>query len=127
DHGQFSVLSFQFSVGGFQLRAENLKLKTENWSAFEKHPRQLHAVLLEPLGEARADARRLELPDDLALLVHAAPLEEENLLHRDDVALHARDLGDGGDAARAVGEARDLYDEVDGRGDLRAHGLFGQA
>src|SRR5215207_4882528 len=94
---------------------------------FKEDSRQLHAVLLQPLREARADAGRAVAADDPAVLVHALALEVEDLLHRDRLALHAGDLGDGGDAARAVGEARGLYDEVERGGDLLAHRAVGEA
>ena len=47
-------------------------------------------------------------------LDHARLLEGEDLLHDDDVALHALHLGDAGDAAGAVLEARLVDDEVHG-------------
>src|ERR1700685_3742472 len=37
-----------------------------------------------------------------------------DLLHLDDVAFEARDLGDAHDLALAVGEARQLHDDADG-------------
>ena len=52
-------------------------------------------------------------------------LEDEDVLHGDDVALHAGDLRNGGDLARAVRQARDLHDELDGRRDLLADGAIG--
>ena len=39
-------------------------------------------------------------------------LEHEDVLHGDHVAFHAGDLGDAGHLARAVGQARDLDDQV---------------
>ena len=50
-------------------------------------------------------------------------LGDEEILQRHDVRLHAQHLGDVRDAARAVDEARDLDDHVEGRGDLLADGL----
>src|SRR5690606_12772183 len=44
-------------------------------------------------------------------------------LHRDDIALHAGDLGHRDHAPRAVLEAAGLHDQVDGAGDLGAHRL----
>ena len=57
---------------------------------------------------------------------HAGALEHEDVLHRDHVVLHPGDLGDRGDLAGAVGQARDLDDEVDRRGNLLAHGALRQ-
>ena len=58
---------------------------------------------------------------DLALR-DARLLEGEDLLHDDDVAFHALDLGDAGDPACAVLEAGLVDDEVDSGGDLLADG-----
>src|SRR5205085_7891954 len=87
----------------------------------EEDSRQLHAVQLQTFGEARAHACRAEATDDTPIFVHALAFVLENLLHRDRLALHPCDLGDGSDAARAVGEARGLNDEVERRRDLLAH------
>ena len=43
-----------------------------------------------------------------------------------DVALHALDLGHVGDAPGAVAQAREVHDEVDGRGHLLADDPDGQ-
>ena len=61
-----------------------------------------------------------------AALGDAGLLEGEDVLHDDDVALHALDLGDAGDLARAVPQARLVHDEVDGRRDLLADGAHRQ-
>ncbi len=53
-------------------------------------------------------------------------LELEDLLHGDGVAFHPHHLGDRDDLARAVLEARQLDDQVDGTGNLLADGLQGQ-
>src|SRR5262249_33745790 len=68
---------------------------------------------LDPLQAARADAGRLERADAPAGRADPALLVGEDLLRADDVALHAGDLGDRHDAARAVGEALELNDQVD--------------
>ena len=72
-------------------------------------------------------ARAHELAAEAALLVApGGEVEGEDVLERDDLALHADDLGDGGDAARAVLEAGLLDDEVEGPGDLLADGAHRQ-
>ena len=59
----------------------------------------------------------------LAVLVHPhAEVEEEDILERDDLALHALHLGDVGDAPGAVPEAGELHDAVEGGRDLLADG-----
>src|SRR5262245_28262402 len=49
---------------------------------------EMVARRLQLLGEVRPDTGRPELADDLALLVHAFAVEEEEVLGRDRVALH---------------------------------------
>ena len=67
------------------------------------------------------------LPVEAAVVVAAGgEVEGEQVLHGDDLALHADHLGDRGDAARAVLEAGLLHDEVEGAGDLLADGAHGQ-
>ena len=51
-----------------------------------------------------------------------AVVEQEQVLERDDVALHADDLGDVRDVARAVLEPGLVHDQVDRAGDLLADG-----
>ena len=64
---------------------------------------------------------RLEAALDLAL-DDAGLLEDEHVLHDDDVAFHALDLGDVDDLAGPVLEPALLDDQVDRRGDLLADG-----
>src|SRR5688500_5410163 len=81
----------------------------------------------EVLRELRPQARAHELAAEAALLVTpGGEVEGEDVLERDDLTLHADDLGDGGDAARAVLEAGLLDDEVERPGDLLADGAHGQ-
>ena len=71
----------------------------------------LLAVIARALPEARpADAGGAVPADDLAVRVLADHLVEEQVLRDDDVAFHAHHLGDVGDAARAVAQARGLDD-----------------
>ena len=49
-------------------------------------------------------------------------LGDEDVLQRDHVGLHPQHLGDVGDAAGAVDQARDLHDQVEGARDLLADG-----
>ena len=63
----------------------------------------------------------------MAFLIHpGGEVEHEQILQRDDVALHARDLGHVRDAARAVLQPLLMHDELDGRRDLFTHGARGQ-
>ena len=71
----------------------------------EESGREVDAHDLELLDELRPDAGRLEAALDLAF-DDAGLLEDEDVLHDDDVAFHALDLGDVGDLAGAVLEAR---------------------
>ena len=74
----------------------------------------------------RPDAGGAEAAEHLAVRRHAGALEQEDVLHGDHVVLHAGELGDRRDPAGAVRQARDLDDQVDGRGDLLAHGALRQ-
>src|SRR5437870_4351475 len=87
---------------------------------------QLDAPRLEPFGEARPNAGRAEHPHHVPFRVDAPTLEGENVLHRDDIALHPHKLGDGYHLARPVREAAHLNDDVDRAGNLLPHRLFGQ-
>src|SRR5829696_2468239 len=78
----------------------------------------LLAIVARPLPEARApDSSRPVPADELAGGVLADDVVEDEVLRDDDVAFHAHHLGDVGDAARAVAQARRLYDDVDGGAD----------
>ena len=79
----------------------------------------------EALGEMWRLAGGVEDAANFAAFVDAAAVEDENVLQGDHVAFHAGDFGDGDDFARAVGEARDLDDGVDGVRDLLADGALG--
>src|SRR3970040_346066 len=81
----------------------------------------VNALDLEALDELGTDAGRLQPALDLAV-EDARLLEDEDVLHDDDVALHPLDFGDVGDLAGAVLEPRLVDDEVDRRGDLLADG-----
>ena len=61
-----------------------------------------------------------------AFLGDAHLLEHEDVLHGDDVAFHAGDLRDRRHLARAVGQARLLHDELNGRRNLLPHGFLRQ-
>src|SRR5262245_29784881 len=87
----------------------------------EEARRQMDAHHLELLDELRPDARRLEPALDLAF-DDTGLLEDEHVLHDDDVAFHALDLGDVDDLPGPVLQAALLDDEVDRRGDLFADG-----
>src|SRR5664280_1908061 len=85
----------------------------------EESGRQVDPLHLELLDELRTNASGLEAALDLAL-DDARLLEDEDVLHHDDIALHPLDLGDVRDATGAVLEPGLVDDEVDGRRDLLA-------
>src|SRR6476659_4859207 len=91
----------------------------------EEARRQVDAHDLELLDELRPDPGRLQPALDLAL-DDTGLLEDEHVLHDDDVAFYALDLGDVDDLPGPVLEAALLDDEVDRRGDLLADGPQGQ-
>src|SRR5919108_5184069 len=83
------------------------------------------AEILSLVPERRAQPGELVAADDAAGGVFALDLVDEEVLEGDHVAFHADDLGDVGDLARAIAQARRLDDHVDRAGDLLAHGLGG--
>src|SRR5215813_11692111 len=73
----------------------------------------LFVVVSRAFPEFRpADTRGAMPADDLAVGVLADHVVEEDVLGDDGVAFHAHHLGDVGDAARAVAQARGLHDDV---------------
>src|SRR6185312_157865 len=70
----------------------------------EEARRQVDAHDLELLDELGPDPGRLQPALDLAL-DDAGLLEDEHILHHDDVTFHPLDLGDVRDLARAVLES----------------------
>src|SRR5690242_14766047 len=70
--------------------------------------------------EAWAHARSGEMTLHRTVGGGAGPHEFENLLHLDDVAFHAGDLGDRGDLALAIRLTLELHDELHGARDLAA-------
>src|SRR6478752_230326 len=91
----------------------------------EEARRQVDAHDLELLDELRPDPGRLEPALDLAL-DDAGLLEDEDVLHDDDIAFHALDLGDVDDLPGPVLEAALLDDEVHRGRDLLPDGPQGQ-
>src|SRR5713226_734764 len=88
----------------------------------EDRSRQLHAGRAQALVELGADAGRAEPARDPSGFGEAGLFEHKNVLHGDQVALHAHAFGDVRDAAGTVAEARHLHEHVDSRADLLAHG-----
>ena len=74
----------------------------------------------EIVQEARPDPGRGVMPVHRPVRIRAGADVLEDLLHLDDVAFHAGDLGDAGHLALAVAEALQLHDDADGGGDLAA-------
>src|SRR3954451_869544 len=91
----------------------------------EEARRQMDAHHLELLDELGADAGRLGAALDLAF-DDPGLLEDEDILHDDDVAFHPLDLGDVDDLPGPVLEAALLDDEVDRGGDLLAEATRGR-
>src|SRR5579863_10638809 len=76
------------------------------------------AVIASAIPEFRVtDAGRFVLADEVAVRVFADDVVDEQILGGDDVAFHADDFGDVGDAAGAVAQARSMDDDVNGRAD----------
>src|SRR5213080_4373885 len=90
------------------------RLRTAGLGGVERgRQAMLFAVVAGTLPEARpADAGRTMAADQAAVRVLAQHLKDEHVLGDDDIAFHAHHLGDVGDAARAVAQARGLDDHV---------------
>src|SRR5438552_70710 len=82
--------------------------------------------LLELLGERRCDSRRHELSFNDPVCPDAGLLEAVELLHRDDSALEAGDLGHVAYTALTIGIADELHCEMERRCDLLADRANGQ-
>src|SRR5512139_2054198 len=106
--------------------AGRLVFMLEHLSLAEHRRRHVDAGEFQLVGELGPDARRLEMSEHLALVGEARLAEHEDVLHGDDVLLHADDLAHRDHAARAVGETRDLDDHVERGADLLAHDAVGQ-
>ena len=73
--------------------------------------------VLGALGELRlGDTGRAVAAEQVAVLVLAEDVVEEDVLGDDGIAFHPEHFGDVGDAARTVAETGGLHDDVD-RGD----------
>src|SRR6516162_3136475 len=74
----------------------------------------LLAVIARTLPESRsADAGRVMSPHQVAVLVLAHKVVHKKVLCNDDIAFHADDFGDVGDAPGAIAQTRGLHDDVD--------------
>src|SRR5438132_13477715 len=84
----------------------------------EERGRQTRAGRRQPIAALRPDACRLEAPHHPPVVAHAVALEDEDVVHADDVAFHAGDFRCLRYAAPAYGEARHLEDQIDRGRDL---------
>src|SRR5208283_6159708 len=67
---------------------------------------------------------RYEPSLDFAVRANPFFLEQEDVLHADDVGERAGQFRDVSDAPRAIAHARDLHDHMDSRGNLRPYRLL---
>src|SRR5262244_2322789 len=99
--------------------ARSIALSSDDGFGVLEHVRgQPDARRGEPIAAPRTDSCRPETTQYFAVLAEARSFEEEDVLHRDHLALHPGDLGDPGHLAGAIGETRDLHDQIDCGGDL---------
>src|SRR2546425_1918095 len=89
---------------------------------FKKRGTQPATCSRQPVGKFGPDPDGAEGAPHFAAFVNALPIEYEDVLHGDDVALHAGYFRDGDHFARAVRQARDLYHGMNGRHDLLLDG-----
>src|SRR5215469_9671233 len=76
-------------------------------------------VLRRPYNKIRPQATRLKGPLHRAAVALAAVLEGEKIAGADNLAFHTADLANPLDAANPVTHPLNLYDDVEGAGDLR--------
>src|SRR3972149_8083312 len=88
--------------------------------------RKLYAGHEQFVRELRADSRRHEIAHHLALWSDAFLPVRKDVLHDDDVAFHAGDLGEGYYLPRPVGHPRELYHDVYRGGHLLPYRTLGQ-
>src|SRR5262249_25344379 len=81
----------------------------------------IDAARRQLLHEPGTDACGAELADDRPIRIGSAAHEAEDLLHLDDVAFHAGNLGDADHLAPPVAQPLQLDDDVERRGNLLAH------
>ena len=93
--------------------------------AFKHLCGQLKASRFEFLRELRPDSGRNKIADDATLGRNSAALEQENILQRDDVTFHARNLSDMRKPPRPVAQSANLHYQLDRRCDLAACRLRG--
>src|SRR5207248_5749122 len=115
-HGELHSSDHADSSGPCALR--NLHDGLENGS------RQLHAGCAQAFVELGTNTGGAEAARDAAGFGEAGLFEHKNILHGDQVALHAHALGNVGNAASTVTESRHLHEHVDSRTDLLAHGTY---
>src|SRR3954447_4543171 len=99
-----------------------LNIAGSDGSRLEQILRKRHTPFLEAPGESGPDAGLDELALDAAFGIDARAPETKDLLHRDDLAFHARDLLQADQPPTAVGQALDLDDDVNRGSNLGAHG-----
>src|SRR5215472_14128698 len=88
----------------------------------EDGSRQLHSRRAQPFVKLGADAGSAKSAGDSARFGKPGLLENEDVLHGNQIALHAYALCDVRDTAGTIAEAGNLNEHVDGRADLLAHG-----
>src|SRR5260370_28555326 len=80
--------------------------------------RQRNSLREDAVQNLGTQTRGLELSDDLAVGSRPLLLEDEDVLHRDDLLLHADHLGDLSHLARTVAQTVELHEKDDGARDL---------
>src|SRR6266496_3505646 len=82
--------------------------------------RQCDIQQLQAIHKARANTGRHHAPDHPTVL-HALALEDKQIRHRDNIVAQASNFRNLHNTARAVLQALELDNHMDGRGDLLAN------
>src|SRR5688572_16239636 len=110
-------------------RAQTEKLKRK--SAFDlcllkEDSRQLQSAGLEALREAGTNTSWTKAANHLSLSINPCAFKLEYLLHSDRLAFHSGNFRNSGKSPRSVRKTRHLDHQVNGGGDLLAHGAVRQ-
>src|SRR5262249_10206825 len=81
--------------------------------AVRRYPRPAHAAILQPRHKARPRLRSAIVTNDPPLPVLSIEFVYRDVVHRDDIALQAANVGDLGHPPPAVMLTLDMHNQID--------------